>query len=173
MNWIQRVLPFFAAISLFVAIIFALIWATRLTPQFETIFMLRIGNDAENVSVTTGFNFVYIEHFWPQQDSAWNINFDTHIAFSVRTQQNVTSFLSRGVAKHGTVRRYEIGFGYFPAVFMVLPSIYWLPSLLRQLRRYVRNRLAHPPGICRECGYDLRATPDRCPECGKVVEKAI
>jgi hypothetical protein len=52
---------------------------------------------------------------------------------------------------------------------------YWLiiilgaaPLLWWGIRSKNRAGKRAKPGSCLHCGYDLRATPDRCPECGNV-----
>jgi hypothetical protein len=67
-----------------------------------------------------------------------------------------------------------LGFGYSNSILapgggfkVVVP--YWFVALLFATvfaGSVVVRRRGRPVGTCSSCGYDLRATPNRCPECG-------
>ena len=47
-------------------------------------------------------------------------------------------------------------------LFAILPALH--------LRAAIRLRRLNRIGHCPRCGYDLRATPERCPECGHTIQ---
>jgi hypothetical protein len=54
---------------------------------------------------------------------------------------------------------------YFLVVLFGLPALTYLATVWRRNSRIEQHR-------CATCGYDMRATPDRCPECGTAVGPA-
>ena len=75
--------------------------------------------------------------------------------------------------------KYEMGFGLlrqpeqravaFPFWFACLVLLV-LP--IRRANRWARGRRWARAGRCSGCGYDLRASPDKCPECGTAGRSA-
>jgi hypothetical protein len=63
---------------------------------------------------------------------------------------------------YGTHRYVWMPCWFIELLAMILPAV-WLYRWRR--RRRIR------PGYCRTCGYDLRATPGRCPECGTTPKE--
>jgi hypothetical protein len=117
---------------------------------------------------------------WPVD---WFVIADRH-SYGVATEAGeVIGFLQREGAEYcdgdpGDVlfdrwgfRYYRITSGGMRRLNLVLP--YWaIASVAAVLPlawggRRVRDRGRRRTGRCVACGYDLRATPDRCPECGR------
>jgi hypothetical protein len=70
------------------------------------------------------------------------------------TDRTVVATLSRSST-------FALWLGWPLLVSAVLPTRWWV--------RHRRATRDGRKGQCPSCGYDLRATPDRCPECGKAV----
>jgi hypothetical protein len=88
-------------------------------------------------------------------------NLKWHFGFGSGRFRAMTAPGGNGVATTvGTMRVYAVPWWCIAILTAMLPTF----ALLRW--RSIRRR--HRTGLCMHCGYDLRATPDRCPECGTV-----
>jgi hypothetical protein len=65
----------------------------------------------------------------------------------------------------GLILGHQLGWLRWPLIAVV--ALFVLRWLIRRARDEQMRKLVDR--VCLHCGYDLRASPDRCPECGQPV----
>jgi hypothetical protein len=103
------------------------------------------------------------QFLWVSNDPNWNF-VGLHFHRGTLTARRMNGGLV-AAGSLGTVIDFHLAFGW---VFLLTTALgvqlAWLLS-----RRHPQNG----GGLFPACGYDLRASPDRCPECGSPVAKKV
>jgi hypothetical protein len=82
----------------------------------------------------------------------------TVLGFGLVRAPRGTTISGKPWGRQGTLR---LPFWFLVLLPMLLPLLWLVRS-----RRLRRTRWRQDHGLCRSCGYDLRGSKDRCPECG-------
>jgi hypothetical protein len=76
---------------------------------------------------------------------------------------SITGTTFTGSANRQMTRTIQPGYPLWPALLLALPMpLLWVNDARRRRRRLKQGR-------CSGCGYDLRASPHHCPECGRTT----
>jgi len=177
----RRLFTFCSTLSLLLCVGLCLVWARSwgATRQFVTVLA---GTNSLAVHCTCGEVSIELtthcdEEYWiirgeagagPRTEvapSRWSIHLNQVSGLPPRHDRGWR--FDRYVAYPGDSGAERVEFR-LPAWGMVgltaLPASAWAVGALRRRPRF-------RSGLCPSCGYDLRATPDRCPECGRATAK--
>jgi len=95
---------------------------------------------------------------------------DVHLGIATGTAAALVLLICLGPFAYGLLpRSFQLPATLFIAAVAFI--IGWLTAYGAACRR--RDWLRAREGKCLRCGYDLRASSDRCPECGRRVRRVV
>lgn len=130
-------------------------------------------NEWEFTSGKGGCQFAYQATWWrPDYETLGRSGSEGGDGWGCRVASNPTRDSDRYLSH---IVLYEYGFGRYgrmglDEVIRGPYRIFIALLLIQPVVSYFLRRRHQPSGLCRVCGYDLRATPQRCPECGTIPE---
>ncbi|MDB5330702.1 MAG: hypothetical protein JWP03_1853 [Phycisphaerales bacterium] len=138
---IRRLFTLLSAVSLLLSLAVVQMWVqSSRDPNYSVIFDI-YGTDRRILISREGLSLA-----GPISASGW----PPFISFSY----------AHGVTPYGAAR--SVSYPLAAVATAALP-LAWSARRVWKWRR-------RSPGICTTCGYDLRATPERCPECGAMPQ---
>ena len=167
----QRVFTFMAAASLVLCTATVVLWL-RSASVTDTVH-LRFPRHVDSVTCCTIGLGSSGGRIWAEWSDRYYVNMDAEWRWAAEAESALPnaswSTSGLGFATIGDddwwVDRVVAPHWLLVTAFSALP-MFWLAITLRRFeRRSVTGR-------CLTCGYDLRATPERCPECGAVPDAA-
>ena len=161
-----RPLDLFALLSVVLLLAVLLAWAR----SHEEAWGVKFGSV---ISVGTEWQF-HTAGILSQQGGVWvqTLNVSTPSGPSSHTYLDRLGFTAASgdvllapPSAYVHTRAVRLPYWFVAGAAMLLP-LAWL----RELRRARQRARA---GLCPGCGYDMRITPDQCPECGLVVVQEL
>lgn len=147
----RRIFNGVTLLSLLLGIVVAGLWMCRPSSEGQQEKLLHIGS----LFATSSWNGCGIAY----EPSLSSLSFYDQLPYSVLHGTPLNGYYNLGVRGHIAVAPYWL----LIALLSVLP-ISWI--ILYRRRRW-------RTGMCCKCGYDLRASKDRCPECGEPIPPPI
>ena len=110
----------------------------------------------------------YVWLSWPWRGGLAKVSVTSHDLGA----SNLMDMQARGALGFTHGSGFQRGYGPTDGTYRFVTVPHWLLTLGLGLVLYRIARGAwrrRPAGLCPTCGYDLRESPERCPECGRAV----
>ena len=149
----RRLVTFAAALSMLLCVATVALWV-RSYWKLDSLYYVQ-DDEAETISVLASRGQIKA---WLLKGAMLGAGWLSHESEPSRPYSWGSGFLGFGYENLSHVRVVDVPHWFLALLFAVPPTL--------TLRAAIRSRRRHRAGFCPTCGYDLRATPQRCPECG-------